>query len=131
MFCSKFCVRCCVFSKWGSASVPQHEQALAEGAIILQVVLYFRPARLLVTSDLFWNYPSDAPGGTQLWKFGMDQAGPGLALLNCPGSWKFGMHQAGPGLILLNCPGLWKVGMKLSNYYNYRRPIPYWNPHVI
>ena len=39
-----------------------------------QVVLFFRPARLLVTSDLFWNYPSGAPGGTKLWKFGMDQA---------------------------------------------------------
>ena len=40
-----------------------------------QVVLYFKPARLLVTSDLFWNYPGGAPGGTKLWKFGMDQAG--------------------------------------------------------
>ncbi|KAK9839790.1 hypothetical protein WJX81_002018 [Elliptochloris bilobata] len=38
-----------------------------------EVVLFFRPARLLVTSDLFWNYPSVAPGGTKLWKFGMDQ----------------------------------------------------------
>jgi len=37
-------------------------------------VLFFRPARALVTSDLFWNYPRAAPGGTQLWKFGMDQA---------------------------------------------------------
>jgi len=37
-------------------------------------VLLFRPARALVTSDLFWNYPRAAPGGTQLWKFGMDQA---------------------------------------------------------
>ena len=27
-------------------------------------------------NKLHWNYPRGAPGGTRLWKFGMDQARP-------------------------------------------------------
>ncbi|KAK9904745.1 hypothetical protein WJX75_001725 [Coccomyxa subellipsoidea] len=42
-------------------------------AFFNEVVFLFKPAKLLVTSDLFWNYPSQAPGGTKLWKFGMDR----------------------------------------------------------
>ncbi|CAL5220530.1 g2563 [Coccomyxa viridis] len=40
-----------------------------------EVVFYFKPARLLVTSDLFWNYPKDRDVGigTKLWKTGMDR----------------------------------------------------------
>ena len=62
----------------------------------MQVVLFFKPQRLLVTSDLFWNYPSGAPGGTKLWKFGMDQAShPGLgAGLSAPGTILSGMDDA-------------------------------------
>ncbi len=37
------------------------------------MVFLFKPAGLLIASDLFWNYPGDAPAGTQLWKFGMDR----------------------------------------------------------
>ncbi|KAK9807495.1 hypothetical protein WJX72_000868 [[Myrmecia] bisecta] len=38
-----------------------------------EVVFLFKPAGLLITSDLFWNYPANAPFGTKLWKFGMDR----------------------------------------------------------
>ncbi|BDA49772.1 hypothetical protein COCOBI_14-3920 [Coccomyxa sp. Obi] len=38
-----------------------------------EVVFFFKPEKLLITSDLFWNYPNQAPGGTKLWKFGMDR----------------------------------------------------------
>ena len=31
------------------------------------------PSKTLLTTDFFWNYPSDVPAGTQLWKFGMDK----------------------------------------------------------
>ena len=40
----------------------------------LQVVFFHKPSRLLITTDLFWDYPGHGvPWGTKAWKFGMDR----------------------------------------------------------
>ena len=39
-----------------------------------QVVFFHRPSRMLITTDLFWDYPGHGvPWGTKAWKFGMDR----------------------------------------------------------
>ncbi|CAK0783545.1 hypothetical protein CVIRNUC_006744 [Coccomyxa viridis] len=40
-----------------------------------EVVFLFKPAKVLITSDLFWNYPGDRDVGfgTKAWKTGMDR----------------------------------------------------------
>lgn len=38
-----------------------------------EVVFLHKPSRTLVVTDLWWNYPSEAPAGTKLWKQGMDR----------------------------------------------------------
>ncbi len=40
----------------------------------MQVVFVYKPGGVLITSDLFWNYPRQGTStGTKLWKFGMDR----------------------------------------------------------
>lgn len=39
----------------------------------IQVVFLHKPSKILIASDLVWNYPSEVPLGTRIWKFGMDQ----------------------------------------------------------
>ena len=39
----------------------------------LQVVFVHLPTKTLIVTDLFWNYPIDAPAGTRAWKWGMDE----------------------------------------------------------
>lgn len=42
--------------------------------VIVQVVFFHKPSKMLITTDLFWDYPSkNVPFGTKAWKFGMDQ----------------------------------------------------------
>ena len=42
--------------------------------ITSQVVFFHRPSRMLITTDLFWDYPGHGvPWGTKAWKFGMDR----------------------------------------------------------
>ena len=38
------------------------------------MVFFHKPSKILITTDLFWDYPGGAgiPFGTKLWKFGMD-----------------------------------------------------------
>jgi len=45
------------------------------GAFFNEVVFLHAPSRVLMVTDLFWNYPGgeEIPVGTKLWKFGMDQ----------------------------------------------------------
>lgn len=40
-----------------------------------EVVFFHKPSKILITTDLFWDYPACAgiPWGTKLWKFGMDR----------------------------------------------------------
>lgn len=37
-----------------------------------EVLFYHEPTKTVLTTDLFWNYPTDTPTQTKLWKFGMD-----------------------------------------------------------
>ena len=42
--------------------------------VSVQVVFFHTPSKMLITTDLFWDYPSkNVPFGTKAWKFGMDQ----------------------------------------------------------
>ena len=43
---------------------------LGDRPFFSEVVLCHVPSRVLFVTDLWWNYPADAP---PLWKFGMDQ----------------------------------------------------------
>jgi len=38
-----------------------------------EVVFFHKPSKSLITTDIYWNYPNNAPLGTLLWKFGMDK----------------------------------------------------------
>ncbi|CAM9770573.1 unnamed protein product, partial [Heterosigma akashiwo] len=40
-----------------------------------EVLFHHRESKTLLTTDLYWNYPSgpDVPFGTKAWKFGMDE----------------------------------------------------------
>jgi glutaredoxin len=38
-----------------------------------EVVFVHLPTKTLIVTDLFWNYPIDAPAGTRAWKWGMDE----------------------------------------------------------
>eukprot|EP00850_Spirogloea_muscicola_P010400 SM000061S19227 [mRNA] locus=s61:220750:222172:- [translate_table: standard] len=38
-----------------------------------EVVFHHRPSGVLFVTDLWWNYPADSPGGTWLFKQGMDR----------------------------------------------------------
>lgn len=37
-----------------------------------EVIFLHKSSGTLIVTDLFWSYPSDAPGGTKAWKVGMD-----------------------------------------------------------
>lgn len=48
--------------------------SLQKPACMTQVVFVHKPSKLLIVSDLFWNYPGQGTQlGTQAWKFGMDR----------------------------------------------------------
>jgi len=43
---------------------------LGDRPFFSEVVFCHRPSRVLLVTDLWWNYPADAPAA---WKFGMDR----------------------------------------------------------
>ena len=49
---------------------------MAAAARCLQVVFLHKPSRIIIVSDLYWNYDARASNlaiGTRAWKFGMDR----------------------------------------------------------
>lgn len=39
----------------------------------MQVIFVHKPTGVLMTTDLWWNYPEDVKAGTRAFKFGMDR----------------------------------------------------------
>lgn len=46
------------------------------GPFFNEVVFCHTPTKTLFATDIYWNYPRDAPAKTKLWKFGMDRLYP-------------------------------------------------------
>mmetsp|Transcript_33600 Transcript_33600/g.75425 ORF Transcript_33600/g.75425 Transcript_33600/m.75425 type:complete len:333 (+) Transcript_33600:20-1018(+) len=67
-----------------------------------EVIFFHSPSSTLICTDIFWNYPSDLPPGSKLWKFLMDK-------IYLPFYSRFMVRSRASLQAVLDCVATWEV----------------------